>query len=217
MNVLRLSGRIRATVLILIAMAAIAAGGWFGVRTSGAPDWPKLEAAAMYPAPRALPDFQLTASDGRPLTAADWKGHWTLVFFGYTSCPDVCPTTLATFKQVWNRLATAAARIRFTFVSVDPQRDTPEQLARYVEFFNKEFVGATGSDEELVHLTRALGLTFSREKTGDDNYTVEHSAAVLIVDPQGRQAGLFRPPFDAAKIAADLQRLVVMNSVQGGT
>ena len=156
-----------------------------------------------------MPDFRLTRSDGQALTLADWNGHWTVAFFGYTNCPDVCPTTLATFKQVWKLLdAGTTAKVRFDFVSVDPSRDTPELLARYVGYFNKDFIAATGSDEELTGLTRALGLVYSHEQTARGDYAVDHSASAVIIDPQGRQIGLFRPPFEAAKIAADLTRLV---------
>lgn len=208
MTRLRNAGRVSATWLILIAAIAAALGLWLGARQFGAPPRPNLSAAVFYPAPRALPEFRLTRSDGQPLTLADWKGHWTVAFFGFTNCPDVCPTTLATFKQVWNTFdAATAAKLRFDFISVDPARDTPEQLARYVGFFSKDFVAATGSDEELTRLTRALGLIYARGEPADGTYSVDHSASAVIIDPQGRQVGLFRPPFEAAKIAADLKTL----------
>jgi protein SCO1/2 len=208
MTPLRIDGRVSATVLILIAAVAAAVGLWFGARLLGTPNTPQLRAAVLYPAPRALPPFHLTRSDNTPLTLADMQGHWTIAFFGYTNCPDVCPTTLATFKQVWKRLDPALAKkLRFAFVSVDPARDTPEQLARYVGFFNPDFIGATGSDEELTAITRALGLVYSREKNDNGNYAVDHSASAVIIDPQGHHVGLFRPPFDADAIAADLSTL----------
>jgi protein SCO1/2 len=212
MTLLRSTGRISATVLILIAALAAALGLWFGARMLGTPALPQLKAAVLYPVPRALPDFHLTRSDNTPLTLADWKGRWTIAFFGYTNCPDVCPTTLVTFKQVWKQLDPAAARnLRFDFVSVDPARDTPEQLARYVGYFSKDFVAASGSDEELTALTRALGLVYSREKADNGNYAVDHSASAVLIDPRGFQVGLFRPPFDAAGIAADLNALAGSN------
>lgn len=203
----RSRGLATATWLILVAALAVAAGLWFGARLfSTAPA--RMQAAVMYPLPRAVPDFALTRSDGRPLTLADWKGHWTVVFFGFTNCPDVCPTTLATFKQVWAKLpAPAAAKLRFDFISVDPARDTPELLARYVGYFDKDFIAATGSDGELTKLTRALGLLYARGEPKDGSYSVDHSASAVLIDPSGREVGLFRPPFDAARIAADLDAL----------
>jgi protein SCO1 len=202
------AGRVSATYLILVAAVAAAIGLWLGGRTF-APSAPKLVAAVMYPAPRELPDFKLQRADGAALTKADWNGRWTVAFFGYTNCPDVCPTTLATFKQVFAKVEAdgIADKVRFDFISVDPQRDTPEQLTKYVGYFDKDFVAATGSDEELTKLTRALGLIYSREPTGNGDYAVDHSASAVLIDPAGREVGLFRPPFDAKAIAADLKTL----------
>ncbi len=203
----RVAGRVSATYLILIAAVAAAFGLWLGSRAF-APA-PPLAAAVLYPAPRPVPDFRLARSDGGTLTAADWKGRWTVAFFGYTNCPDVCPTTLATFKQVWAILQAGglADRWRFDFISVDPDRDTPERLATYVGYFSKDFIAATGTDEELTSLTRALGLVYAREPTGNGDYTVDHSASAVIIDPSGHEAGLFRPPFDPQAIAADMKAL----------
>lgn len=205
----RNAGRVSATWLILIAAFAAATGLWLSARVLRAPAPPQLENAVLYPVPRPLPEFQLTRSDGEPLTLADWKGRWTVVFFGFTNCPDVCPTTLATFKQAWTLLGKSGAqdKVRFDFISVDPERDTPDQLARYVGFFSPDFVAATGSDEELTRLTRALGMVYMREKSADGHYTVDHSAGAVIIDPEGRQIGLIRAPLQAAPLARDLQKL----------
>jgi len=205
---MRRAGRISANYLILVAAVAAAVGLWLGSRAF-APSTPRLAAAVMYPAARELPDFTLQRADGAPLTKPDWSGRWTVAFFGYTNCPDVCPTTLATFKQVFATLAADGIgdKVRFDFISVDPQRDTPELLTKYVSYFDKNFVAATGSDEELTKLTRALGLIYSREPTGNGDYAVDHSASAVLIDPAGREVGLFRPPFDAKAIAADLKTL----------
>ena len=202
------AGRVSATYLILVAAVAAAVGLWLGSRMFG-PSAPRLAAAVMYPSPREVPDFKLRRADGTALTRADWTGRWTVAFFGYTNCPDVCPTTLATFKQVFAKLKAAgvADKVRFDFISVDPERDTPEQLAKYVGYFDKDFVAATGSDEELTRVTRALGLIYSRESTANGDYAVDHSASAVLIDPAGREVGLFRPPFDASAIAADLETL----------
>ena len=206
---MRRAGRVSATYLILIAAVAAAIGLWLGSRAFAPSAKPALAAAVLYPTPRTLPDFHLTRADGGALTPADWNGRWTVAFFGYTNCPDVCPTTLATFKQAQTKLVSEGLvdRVRFDFISVDPARDTPEQLAKYVGYFSKDFVAATGTDEELTQLTRALGLVYSREPTGNGDYTVDHSASAVIIDPSGREVGLFRPPFDANQIASDLKIL----------
>ena len=205
----RSAGRVSPTYLILIAAVAAALGLWLGSRAFTPDAQPKLASAVLYPSPREVPEFTLTRSDGTSLTHADWKGRWTVAFFGYTNCPDVCPTTLATFKSAASKLAADGIgdRVRFDFISVDPARDTPEQLAKYVGYFSKDFVGATGADEELTKLTRALGLVYSREATGNGDYAVDHSASAVLIDPSGREVGLFRPPFDAGAMAADLKTL----------
>ena len=195
--------------IILVAALAAGVGLWFGNRQFGRVDGPKLANAVLYPQPRELPDFQLTRGDGRAMTLADWRGRWNVAYIGYASCPDVCPTTLSVLKQVWTRLAERGLhdRIRINFISVDPQRDTPEVLGKYVAFFSPDFVAATGSDEQLTRLTRALGLLYSRTTGPNGEIQVDHSGSAVIVDPQGRLVGMFRPPFTAAAIVADLATL----------
>jgi len=195
--------------IILVAALAAGVGLWFGNRQFGQADRPKLANAVLYPQPRELPDFQLTKSDGQAMTLADWRGHWNVAYIGYASCPDVCPTTLSVFKQVWKGLAERGLRdrMRFNFISVDPQRDKPEVLAKYVAFFSPDFVAATGSDEQLTRLTRALGLLYSRSTGPNGEIQVDHSGSAVIVDPQGRLVGMFRPPFAATDVAADLATL----------
>ena len=143
----------------MFAALATAIGAWVGSRLL-APAPLQLENAVLYPAPRAVADFHLTQANGKPLTLADWRGHWTIAYFGYSNCPDVCPTTLAAFKQAWKDLAQRdlSKRVQIDFISVDPERDTPEQLGKYVAFFSPDFIAATGSDDELTRLTRSLGL-----------------------------------------------------------
>jgi protein SCO1/2 len=193
--------------LVLLAAVAAGAGLWLSQRYFATPPAPTLQNAVLYPQSRAIAEFHLTQANGQPLDLASWRGHWNVVYFGYTSCPDVCPTTLAVFKQVWKDLGVLEEKLRFVFVSVDPQRDTPEQLGKYVAFFNPDFIAATGSDEELTKLTRTLGLMYSRTTDANGVVQVDHSGSAVIVDPQGRLVGMFRPPFAAAAIAADLRTL----------
>lgn len=196
-------------LLIVLAAAVAALGLWLGTRHAGAPAQPKLASALLYPAARAVPDFELRQANGKPLTLADWRGRWNFVYFGYTSCPDVCPTTLAILKTVWAELGKRGVqdKLRIDFVSVDPERDTPETLARYVGFFGPDFVAATGTDAQLTPLTRALGVVYARTKKADGSTEVDHSGSIIIVDPQGRLAGLFRPPFAARDLAEDMTTL----------
>jgi protein SCO1 len=202
----------RALPMWLILVAALAAGSglWLGSRFLGAPAPPRLENAVLYPQPRAVAEFHLTQGNGQALSLDNWRGHWNVVYFGYTNCPDVCPTTLATFKQVWKDLGTRdlTDAVRIDFISVDPQRDTPEHLRQYVDFFSRDFVAATGSDEELTALTRALGLVYSRTTDANGKIEVDHSGSAVIIDPQGRLVGMFRPPFEARALIADLATLI---------
>ena len=195
--------------LILIGALAAAIGLWLGSRQFGAAR-PVLDNAVLYQQPRPLPEFRLQQADGKPLTAADWHGRWNVVYFGYASCPDVCPTTLAAFKAAWKTLGERglADRVRFDFVSVDPQRDTPEQLGKYVAFFSPDFVAATGSDDQLTALTRALGLLYTRTTNADGAIEVDHSGSAVIVDPDARLVGIFRPPFAPAALVHDLTALI---------
>lgn len=172
----------------------------------------RLSGSLLYPEPKPLPEFQLQRADGTPLSRRDWTGQWRLVFFGFTHCPDVCPTTLSTLKAAIGQLLAERpqAAVAVSFVSVDPARDAPEQLGNYVHFFNPAFEAATGSDEQLLALTRALGVLYSKSPTGPGpmDYTIDHTASILIIDPEGRLAGLMRPPHQSSAIVADLKTLL---------
>ena len=195
--------------LFVIAALAAACGLWLGNRLLSAPPRATMRSAVLYPTPRSIPDFRLTRVNGQALTLADWRDHWNLVYFGYASCPDVCPTTLATLKQVWTDLGKRglSGKVRVDFVSVDPERDTAEHLGPYVAFFSPDFVAASGSDDQLTRLTRALGLVYTRTKDANGAIQVDHSGSVVIVDPQARLVGMFRPPLAAAAMAADVATL----------
>jgi protein SCO1/2 len=201
--------RVSPAWLIVFAALATAIGAWVGSRLL-TPAPLQLQNAVLYPAPRTVPDFHLTQANGKPLTLDSWRGHWTVAYFGYSNCPDVCPTTLVAFKQAWKDLAQRdlSKHVQIDFISVDPERDTPEQLGKYVAFFSPDFVAATGSDDELNRLTRALGLIYSRSKDANGAIQVDHSGSAVILDPQARMVGIFRPPFTGAAIADDLAVLV---------
>ncbi len=199
--------------LILVVAVAASLGLWLGQRQFAPRDGeaPALQAVLRYPQPRPLPPFRLTRADGAVLDNAALQGHWTLAFFGFTHCPDVCPTTLALFRQI-ETLAQAdadAPRPALWFVSVDPARDTPQVLGDYARYFSPAIVAATGTEAALAALTPALGIVHAQSPTPDGAYTVDHSTQVLVFDPQGRLAAIARPPHDAAAILADLRRMAV--------
>ncbi|MEJ2361893.1 MAG: SCO family protein [Gammaproteobacteria bacterium] len=146
---------------------------------------------------KPLKGFALIDYDHQPFTPDRLKGRWTFMFFGYTNCPDVCPTTLLKMKSVWNKLP-AAARARpapqMVFVSVDPKRDTPERLKKYVTFYHPGFLGVTGKAKEINKLTHQVGVQYSFTKNSNGGYTVNHSAQIILVDPKGEMRAVFSPP-----------------------
>jgi len=176
--------------------------------------WPETATATMYPHPRPLPEFNLRQSDGTALVPGELKGHWTLVFIGFLSCPDVCPTTLgelARAQKQWESIP-EGLRPRVLFVSVDPDRDTPARVGEYAHAFHKDTLAATADVPELERFATALGFVFQKVpgKHFDENpndYSMDHSAGIAVLDPQGRLAGLIRPPFQPDAIASDFAKL----------
>ena len=179
---------------------------------SPAPETAEPRAATVLPAPQPLPDFRLVDVNGTEQSRAVFEGGWNLLFFGFTSCPDVCPTTLATLNTAVNELASnaSASLPGIVLVSVDPARDTPEKLGEYVAYFGDANKGLTGSEAELRALTEPLGIYFRNVETGDGNYTVDHSAAVLLINPDAEFAALFSGPHQVEDLVHDLR--IIMES-----
>ena len=154
-------------------------------------------------------EFQLTDQDGRPVTAADYRHDVVLLYFGYTDCPDECPTTLTTLANALRTLGPQASQVKVLFVSVDPHRDTTEVLKRYVTNFGPEFVGLRPDQDELTALSKRYRIAYHYEKPDrDGNYEVDHSNAIFIFDRDGRARLLGLPDNTAPQVASDLQRLL---------
>ena len=153
--------------------------------------------------PRPLTAFQLTTHDQKPFDLNRLKDKWTLLFFGYTHCPDVCPTTLTELAQTIKQLEPAVLKdTQFVFVSVDPARDTPESLAEYVNYFDARFLSATGSVQALRSLTQQLDVKFSLETNPIGEPIVNHSSTILLIDPQVRYYARLNAPHYAEQISA---------------
>jgi protein SCO1/2 len=165
---------------------------------------PQLASGTWYPQARTLPDFELRDAAGMPLTARGLSGTPTLVFFGFTHCPDVCPTTLVKLAQV-RRLA-GLAGLKVLFISVDPERDTPEVIAQYVHAFDPQFQGATGTSATIGALARQFGVAVNRVELPGGDYTMDHSAVVFLLNDAANIVGIFTPPFDVSALAQDLRR-----------
>jgi protein SCO1/2 len=155
----------------------------------------------LFETPRDPGEFSLIAQDGSPFTPEDLEGRWTLLFFGFTHCPDICPTTMTFLADLHRQLeATEAADTQVVMVSVDPARDTPEQLASYVPYFHPDFVGVTGDFGDILSFTRKFNAPFRKVTMDDGSYQVEHSANVALVNPRGDYHGFFKAPLDMAKM-----------------
>ena len=138
--------------------------------------------------PAPVPDFVLTDQHGQPFRLSDQLGQVVLLFFGYTQCPDVCPTTLATWKRVHEALGDDASRVRFVFVTVDPERDTAERLGMHVNAFNPDFVGLTGSSEDLEAVYDVFDVYYEKDTSSGSaaGYLVNHTATTFVLDPEGQ-------------------------------
>lgn len=194
----------RILVLSLAIVIGLAAGyvAWQG--TTDEP--PAIETATLLPAPLELPEFALTDQDGNPADRSFFEGQWDLVFFGFTHCPDVCPMTLQTLATARRQLADNGMQElpRIVLVSVDPERDSPEDLKTYVEYFGDDVAGLTGSEDALRVLTDGLGIFFQRMASDDENYNVDHSAVVLVLNPSGQFTALFSTPHRPSAFVNDL-------------
>jgi protein SCO1/2 len=228
----RMRGRMAPqTLIILSAALALGAGLLAGQRyfAPSAPELPVLQGALAYPTPRELPPFTLQQSDGTALSREELAGRWTLVFFGFTHCPDICPTTLALLVRAQEHWADLPAeqQPRVLFVSVDPERDSPQRTGEYAAYFGPDIVAATAEHAVLEPFARSLGMVYMKTAlpaasapagSGDGDagpgngapepYTVDHSSSVAVLDPDVRLVAVLRPPLDADVVAADLRALV---------
>lgn len=198
----KLAGAMSAKLIFLIvAFNAVALSVFFVTIDRGQPS----ESTFLLPEPKALEAFVLEDHLRQPFTPGSFAGKWTFVFFGFTSCPDICPVTLAVLRQAEDALrARAPDRARafqVVLVTVDPERDTPEALARYVGAFSERFVGVTGELDALARFAKQLHVAFEKAPDGEGGYSVDHSGHIAIVDPGGRHHGFIKMPHNADDIA----------------
>ena len=192
------------TFIAIVAVCAIGTGAWLSYQLAVPPPAPKV--ATVLPATAALAEFSLIDQDGEPVSTDTFRGQWDLVFFGFTNCPDVCPLTLQVLASARKELAAKGQDPlpRIVLVSVDPERDTPAIMQAYVGSFGENILGVTGDLDELQKLTKSLGVFFAKAFIDDDNYTMDHSAVVLAIDPHGEFAALFGAPHDIDNFVHDL-------------
>ena len=203
-------GKIIYLAFVVVAAASALSGYlfWNAMQNRGPAEQPAL---LELPVARAIPDFSLTDQHGNDFGPERLSGRWSLLFFGFTHCPDVCPGALYDLQRLGERLADGGPLPpqQVVFFSVDPERDSPERLAEYVAYFDPDFVAVTGEHVALEPLTRSLGIAYRIEphEAGAGSYSVDHSASILLVNPQGRLHGVFPAPHDVPAMESALRRL----------
>jgi protein SCO1 len=204
----------------IVAIVAVAAGMLSARYLSRDPDGEHrsaqaaLTTATLLAPPRPVPPLALTDHDNRPFGADRMRGGWSLLFFGFTSCPDVCPVTMSALAQTNKLLANLPVqqRPRLVMISVDPERDTPERLGPYVKAFDPTFVGATASKPAIDEFAQRMGVLVATRPLEGENYTVDHTTSVFLINPEGALRALFSAPHKPQEIAADYRRIVAAGS-----
>lgn len=195
---------IRLTIVAVLAFMLIVVAGF--VHRIGQPrlmSVPELQANGLYlmDPPREIGDFAFTSHRKEVFSPESLTDTWTLLFFGFTNCPDICPTTMAFLDDFVASLeGTEAEATAVVMVSVDPARDTADALAAYVPYFNENFTGVTGEFLDLFRFATALNTPFRKVPGQDENYQVDHSANVVLINPRGHYHGFFKAPLDLAKM-----------------
>ncbi|MBA6253006.1 MULTISPECIES: SCO family protein [unclassified Colwellia] len=200
---------------VIVALVACAVGFFVFQKATVLP---QPEHALYYQQVREVKPFQLTDHHNQAFTKEQLANKWSWVFLGYTSCPDVCPTTLQELNFVYDDLKAISKDTQILLVSVDPIRDTPEKLAQYIAYFNEEFIALTADHGVLFPFARNLGMMYAiNEPEGDNNgYLVDHSASLVLINPQGDIAAIFKPrqalgvlpTIDGEKLVSDFAKIV---------
>jgi protein SCO1 len=152
--------------------------------------------------------FRLVDQNGKPFTDADLKGKWHLIFFGYTHCPDTCPTALNEISLALDRLGMKRDEVAVVFITVDPERDTPEVMKSYVQSFDAPIVALTGSPQDVAQAAKAYRVFYAKHPRADDDYDMDHSAVIYVMNPDGRFTATFTPDSSADAIVQRLQKLI---------
>ncbi len=172
---------------------------------------PQYKIATVLTPAATLNDFKLVSSTGKMFEPASFLGNWTLLFFGYSRCPDICPSTLVMVKQLFKDYAelNASQKISFVFVSLDPQSDSTEALGQFLNKFDPRFIGLTGDAQEIDALAKSCRVhSFPEISSKTSKQTIDHSASLLLINPEGRLHAIFSPPYTALGIAEDMHKLI---------
>ena len=204
--------RINQLLFTTVAALSLSAGYWYSQSSqqNRLPAIPSDFEATVFPEPRELVPFTLEDQHGKAFTPEQLKNKWSMLFFGYTHCPDVCPSTLKVLQDFWRELPEAVRnKTQVVFVTVDPNRDPPETIKEYVKYFEPSFIGVTGNLGQITAFTRSLGVLYEYVTTGEgkNNYTVNHSAQIILIDQQARLRAVFPPPHEADEMRNNYQKI----------
>ncbi|MBI5098305.1 MAG: SCO family protein [Nitrospirae bacterium] len=200
-------------------MVLLLLGIWFGKglnTVSVLKETDEFPSATVLEVPVPLPEFLLTDHSGQEFTTSSFNRKWTFMFFGYTHCPDICPTALVDLNAVYNNLAEKDDLIekkfhigtQVVFVTVDPQRDSVKELKEYVPYFNDDFIGLTGKPEVIDSLARPMGVAYRRVPgMNSEDYLIDHSASFLLIDPLRRLRAIFSPPHNPGQITEKFRKI----------
>jgi protein SCO1/2 len=195
-------------IAVLIAAVAAGVGLYAGQRFFAPADLPQMQNSLLYPQFKQIPDFRLTAEDGRAFTQADLKGRWSLVFIGFTHCPDICPTAMSDIAGWMKELGAKADELQVLFVTVDPERDRPAELAAYAAMFDPRIRPLVGTEAELAAMAKAWRVYYRRVPLSGGGYTMDHTATMYLVGRDGRFAGTIDPREPGDTAIAKLRRVL---------
>jgi protein SCO1/2 len=156
--------------------------------------------------------FSLVDGSNKTVTDRSFRGKWEMIYFGYTFCPDACPTALNTVAETLQQLGPLADKVQPVFITIDPKRDTPEVMGNYVKNFDPRIVGLTGSPQEIDAVAKEFRIYYAAHKTGDgpDDYLMDHSSVIIVVDPNGRFAGVIAADLPADRMTAKIRQFLSM-------
>lgn len=200
------------SVLLVVMAGSTAAGLWLSSPRPAATAWgaaPPSVQAVMWPEPRPLAEFQLQTQHGEVVDREWLSRRWSLVFFGYLDCPDVCPTSLHAMREMRNRMIESGDPDppRLVFVSVDPERDSRQALAEYLAWYESEFTGLHGPGEEIRQLADSMAVKYEHLVGDDGSRTIDHTGSLMVIDPAGRMVGALPPPLRPERMVEDFTRL----------
>ena len=198
-------------LFVVVALISIFIGLYVQTAERRPAELPEFSNTILLPKPRALSDFEFTSHLQQEFTKADLLGKWSLLFFGFTNCPDICPTTLQTLSQTKQELAASDAwqNLQVVMVSVDPERDTVERLAKYVPWFDEEFIGITAPVEQTKAFAKQMNVPFIKANVqSEQRYEVDHYAGIILVNPLGEYAGVISAPHTKDDLVADISKLL---------